>query len=61
MTDSPSLAQNLTDSALAGRMEADRLEYDERILRALRRIIRAVDLYSRQLSHRHTLTGPQLV
>lgn len=37
------------------------LDYDERILRALRRIIRAVDLYSRQLAHRHTLTGPQLV
>lgn len=35
--------------------------YDEGILRALRRIIRAVDLYSRQLSIRHSLTGPQLV
>jgi len=35
--------------------------YDESILRALRRIIRAVDLYSRQLSIRHSLTGPQLV
>ncbi|MCP1728497.1 DNA-binding MarR family transcriptional regulator [Natronospira proteinivora] len=36
-------------------------QYDESILRALRRIIRAVDLYSRQLSVRHSLTGPQLV
>lgn len=36
-------------------------QYDENILRALRRIIRAVDLYSRQLSIRHSLTGPQLV
>jgi DNA-binding MarR family transcriptional regulator len=36
-------------------------QYDESILRALRRIIRAVDLYSRQLSIRHSLTGPQLV
>jgi len=35
--------------------------YDERILRALRRIIRAVDFYSRQLSMRHSLTGPQLI
>jgi DNA-binding MarR family transcriptional regulator len=35
--------------------------YDERILRALRRIIRAVDIYSRQLSLRHSLTGPQLI
>lgn len=35
--------------------------YDESILRALRRVIRAVDLYSRQLSVKHSLTGPQLV
>ncbi len=35
--------------------------YDESILRALRRIIRAVDIYSRQLASRHSLTGPQLV
>lgn len=34
---------------------------DDVILRALRRIIRAVDVYSRRLAHRHTLTGPQLV
>ena len=39
----------------------DASPYDESILRALRRIIRAVDLYSRQLSIRHSLTGPQLV
>lgn len=39
----------------------DTSAYDESILRALRRIIRAVDLYSRQLSIRHSLTGPQLV
>lgn len=35
--------------------------YNESILRALRRIIRAVDLYSRRLASQHTLTGPQLV
>lgn len=33
----------------------------EEIVDALRRIIRAVDLYSRQLSARHSLTGPQLL
>lgn len=35
--------------------------YDDRILGSLRRIIRAVDLYSRYLALRHSLTGPQLV
>ncbi len=39
----------------------DDSNYDDRILASLRRIIRAVDLYSRQLSLRHSLTGPQLV
>ncbi|MDX1455482.1 MAG: MarR family transcriptional regulator [Gammaproteobacteria bacterium] len=34
---------------------------DERILASLRRIIRAVDLYSRYLALRYSLTGPQLV
>lgn len=35
--------------------------YDERILGSLRRIIRAVDLYSRYLALRYSLTGPQLI
>lgn len=35
--------------------------YEERILRSLRRITRSIDLYSRQLAHRYGLTGPQLV
>jgi len=34
---------------------------EERILRALRKISRAIDLYSRKLASRHQLTGPQLV
>lgn len=34
---------------------------EERILRSLRRISRAVDLYSRKLAGSHQLTGPQLV
>lgn len=38
---------------------ADRL--DLRVLRSLRRIIRAVDLHSRQLASQHQITGPQLV
>lgn len=35
--------------------------HEERIVGALRRIIRAVDVYSRELSARHSLTGPQLL
>jgi len=35
--------------------------YEEEILRSLRRIIRAVDLYSRQLMVGHGLSGPQLL
>ena len=35
--------------------------YDLRVLQALRRIIRAVDLHSRKLSAQHRITGPQLV
>ena len=36
-------------------------EYQEDILRSLRRIIRAVDLYSRRLVTDHGLSGPQLL
>ena len=34
--------------------------YDLRILQALRRIIRAVDIHSHKLSSQHNITGPQL-
>lgn len=37
------------------------IHYEEEILRSLRRITRAIDLYSRQLASKHGLTGPQLV
>jgi len=37
------------------------VRYDLRILRALRRIIRGVDLYSRHLAATHSITTPQLV
>lgn len=35
--------------------------HDQRVLFALRRIIRAVDIYSRKLVAEHQITGPQLV
>ena len=35
--------------------------FDLRVVQALRRIIRAVDLHSRKLSAQHQITGPQLV
>ena len=36
-------------------------DYQDEILRSLRRIIRAVDLYSRRLVTQHGLSGPQLL
>ncbi len=38
-----------------------RLSYDTQVLKSLRRIIRALDLYSRKLKDRYGLTVPQLV
>ena len=35
--------------------------YELRILRSLRRIIRAVEMYSKKLASSHKITGPQLV
>ncbi len=35
--------------------------FEDRIIVALRRIMRAIDLHSRRLMERHGLTGPQLV
>ncbi|WP_321368154.1 MarR family winged helix-turn-helix transcriptional regulator [uncultured Desulfuromusa sp.] len=40
--------------------EVPKGSYDLRILQALRRIIRAVDLHSHKLSSQHKITGPQL-
>jgi DNA-binding MarR family transcriptional regulator len=40
---------------------AGELGYDQRILIALRRIIRAVDIYSRKLNTLYNVTGPQMV
>lgn len=36
-------------------------EYDQHILRSLRRIIRAMDIHSQRLRLTHEITGPQLV
>lgn len=35
-------------------------QYDLRILQSLRRIIRAIEIHSHQLTHSHGITGPQL-
>lgn len=49
------------DAILRLAMEGPELPIEERILRLLRRISRAVDVHSRQLSVQQGLTGPQLV
>jgi DNA-binding MarR family transcriptional regulator len=41
--------------------EPGEVDFDLRILRALRRIMRAVDVYSRKLIAEYNITGPQLV
>jgi len=56
---------NTTPAGLAGRVGPDTSDWEsdslERsIVRSLRRIIRAVGLYSRELLRRHNLTAPQL-
>lgn len=45
-------------AAAAGALEA---RYDLRILRSMRRIIRSVDLYSKQLASGSGVTAPQLI
>jgi DNA-binding MarR family transcriptional regulator len=39
----------------------EKLRYDFRILQSLRKIIRAVDMYSKKLADEHEITAPQLV
>ncbi|WP_181898957.1 hypothetical protein [Paraperlucidibaca baekdonensis] len=41
--------------------EHDLPEYEVRILRAIRRIIRAVDMHSKQLQGKQDITTPQLI
>lgn len=55
------MSQNLAQAAATDVNPDIDDNYDDRILGSLRRIIRAVDLYSRYLALRYSLTGPQLV
>lgn len=45
----------------AKQQSSDRTQYEFTVLRSIRRIIRAVDLYSKRLAHDHGVTSPQLV
>jgi DNA-binding MarR family transcriptional regulator len=56
----PGLAASVPAGAAQG-VDALCPAYDLRILRSLRRIIRCVDLYSKQLSVSNQITTPQLV
>lgn len=49
------------DSAPSSAEQSGSQSLDLRILRALRRIIQAVDIHSRKLSSQYQITGPQLV
>jgi|WetSurMetagenome_2_1015567.scaffolds.fasta_scaffold347359_2 DNA-binding MarR family transcriptional regulator len=63
LTDLTSVQSQVTDRGLnspAG-SSTDASTYDRRVLRALRRIVRAIDLYSSELKARCGLTVPQLI
>lgn len=49
-----------SDAASSSAPQVPAAAYDLRILKSLRRIIRAVDLHSRKLAMHHQVTGPQL-
>lgn len=51
---------NTTEITIDGVPEVPKGSYDLRILQALRRIIRAVDIHSHKLATQHKITGPQL-
>lgn len=44
-----------------GSQEGIRKPYEQRVLRALRQVIRAVDLHSRWMLSQYKITGPQLI
>jgi len=50
----------ITDNKINNEPEVPKSSYDLRILQALRRIIRSVDIHSHKLSTQHKITGPQL-
>lgn len=56
---SPETGTNPSAAAMSRQDTSTR--YGLRVLQALRQIIRAVDLHSRQLLRQHKITGPQLV
>ena len=55
------LDTELPSSEAVGAKIEEAPRYDLRVFRALRRIIRGVDLHSRRLQNEHQITGPQLV
>jgi len=44
-----------------GSQQVTRKPYEQRVLRALRQVIRAVDLHSRWMLSKYKITGPQLI
>lgn len=59
MESEPQIGPKAADPRYSAPVSAGR--FDLRVVQALRRIIRAVDLHSRKLSATHQITGPQLV
>ena len=64
LPDSPAVTSTISGPDLAATstsQQAPTTRYNLRVLKALRQIIRAVDLHSRQLLGQHKVTGPQLI
>lgn len=64
LQDSPAVTSTTSGPdlpATSTSQQAPTTRYDLRVLKALRQIIRAVDLHSRQLLGQHKVTGPQLI
>jgi len=64
LQDSPAVASTTSGvdlPAYSMSQQVPTTRYDLRVLQALRQIIRAVDLHSRQLLGQHKVTGPQLI
>jgi DNA-binding MarR family transcriptional regulator len=57
----PATSALTRDAPPAANSAAAPVRYDLRILRALRRIIHSVDLYSKQLAATNQITAPQLI
>ena len=64
LQDSPAVTSTTSGPdlpATSTSQQAPTTRYNLRVLKALRQIIRAVDLHSRQLLGQHKITGPQLI